>query len=238
MLDWPAFGNALWRVSDKLGIRPEWQLPVISLETAGTFDPAITNPGGCVGLNQLCPSAYSRYVNVPVDEYRSWTASRQLSGPVFNYWRDATAAYGPIRSATKLMISQLGHGILKRAQTLNSVVFSSPSNTYAANSGFDRTKKGYITVQDLANALAPRARSKAVREALGRAYAMRPSERPYNPVYGTDFGFAEAGLELLRPPIQSPSPSVGKFFTAISVLALTAGAGYGAYRARSIARRA
>ena len=223
-------------MSDKLGIRPEWQLPVISLETGGTFDPAIMNPGGCVGINQFCPSTYSRYVNVPVDAYRSWTASKQLAGPVFNYWRDAAAAYGPIRSATKLMLSQLGHVLLKRAQTLDSVVFASPSNEYAANSGLDVAKKGYITVQDLANTLAPRARSKAVREALGRAYAMRPSERPYNPVYGTDFGFAEAGLEILRPPIQQPGPSVGKFFAAMSVLALTAGAGYGAYRARSIAR--
>ena len=146
MLDWPAFGDALWRVSDKLGIRPEWQLPVLSLETGGTFDPAIMNPGGCVGINQFCPSAYSRYVNVPVDEYRTWTASRQLSGPVLNYWRDAAAAYGPIRSATKLMISQLGHALLKRATDLNSVVFASPSREYVANSGLDGSKKGYITV--------------------------------------------------------------------------------------------
>lgn len=235
-LDWPAFGDALWRVSDKLGIRPEWQLPVISLETGGTFDPAIMNPGGCVGINQFCPSAYSRYVNVPVDEYRTWTASRQLAGPVLNYWRDAAAAYGPIRSATKLMISQLGHALLKRAPTLDSVVFASPNREYVANSGLDLSKKGYITVQDLANSLAPRARSQAVREALGRAYAMRPGERPYNPVYGTDFGFAEAGLELLRPPLQPPS--VGGFFTAVTVLTLTAAAGYGAYRARPLARGA
>ncbi|KKK58099.1 hypothetical protein LCGC14_3047860, partial [marine sediment metagenome] len=161
---------------------------------------------------------------------RSWTASRQLAGPVFNYWRDAAAAYGPIRSATKLMISQLGHALLKRATDLNSVVFASPSREYVANSGLDGSKKGYITVQDLANALAPRARSQAVREALGRAYAMRPNERPYNPVYGTDFGFAEAGLELLRPPIHPPR--VGGFFAAVTVLTLTAAAGYGAYEAR------
>ena len=32
-LDWPAFGDALWKVSDRLGIRPEWQLPVIALES-------------------------------------------------------------------------------------------------------------------------------------------------------------------------------------------------------------
>ena len=59
-LDWPAFGDALWTVSDELGIRPEWQLPVLSLETGGTFDPGAVNTGGCVGLNQFCLGRFDR----------------------------------------------------------------------------------------------------------------------------------------------------------------------------------
>ena len=231
MLDWPAFGDALWRVNDRLGIRPEWVLPVLSLETGGTFDPAIMNPGGCVGLNQFCPSAYSRYVTVPIDQYRRWPASRQLSGPIFDYWRDAAASFGPIRSATKLMVAQLGHALLKRAGNLDSVLFTSPSGAYLANSSLDTSRKGFITVRDLANALGPRARSQGVREALARVYAMRPGERPYNPVYGTDFGFAAAPLEIVRPPMQA-SRTVSGFVAAVGVVTLTAAAGYSAYEAR------
>lgn len=237
-LDWPAFGHALWKVSDRLGIRPEWQLPVIALETAGTFDPAITNPGGCVGLNQFCRPAYSRYVNVPVEQYRRWPASKQLSGPIFDYWRDAVAGFGPIHSATKLMVSQLGHALLKRARGLDDVVFSSPSDEYIANVGFDTTRKGFITVRDLANALGPRARSKAVREALARVYAMRPGEKPYNPVYGTDFGFAETPLEVIRAPVPV-AKTAGGFAAIMGVLALTGAAAYSVHeiKQRRLLRR-
>src|SRR5271154_4544373 len=132
MLDWPAFGDALWKVSDQLGIRPEWQLPVLSLKSGGTFDPSICNAGGCCGLNQFCPVSYG-YVPVPMDEYRTWTASQQLAGPILNYWRDAMK-YGPIRSSTRLMLAQLGQGLLRTAPSLDSVVFRSPSKEYTSNS--------------------------------------------------------------------------------------------------------
>lgn len=228
-LDWPAFGDALWKVSDRLGIRPEWQLPVLSLETGGTFDPAITNPGGCVGLNQFCPSAYSRYVPVPPDAYKRWSASRQLAGPIFEYWRDAEKAYGPIRSGVRLMVAQLGHALLPRTKTLDSVVFSSPSAEYNANSGLDRGNKGFITVQDLANVLARHAESKPVLDALGKAYSMRPGQWPYNLTYGTDFGYATPP-EIIIPPTMMGTKS-GKFGATVGALALALGAGYGAYKA-------
>lgn len=229
-LDWPAFGDALWHVSDQLGIRPEWQIPVIALETAGTFDPAIMNPGGCVGLNQFCASAYSRYVHVPVNEYRAWPASRQLFGPIFDYWRDAIVGFGPIHSSVRLMLAQLGHALLKTTPRLDSVVFAFPSIEYTANAGFDTQNKGYVTVQDVANALSARVRTPAVRDAIARAYSMRPGEHPLDPVYGTDFG-PRPPMDLVIPPAIQTASTGGTWLTAAAVLTMTVAAAYGASRA-------
>lgn len=230
-LDWPAFGDALWLVSDETGIRPEWQLPVLSLETGGTFDPSIVNSIGCVGINQFCPSSYPRYVHVPVREYRSWSASMQLSGPVLNFWRNAVAAYGPIRSATKLMLAQFGVPTISKP--LTGIVFSAPSREYQANCptcpcGLDPACKGYITVQDVANTLSRQARTAKVREAIAKAYTMRPEERPFDPVYGLDFG-GESPIEIINPPTRA---GPGKVLAAMGVITLAGAAGFGAYTVR------
>jgi hypothetical protein len=185
-LDFPAFGDALWKVYDQTGIRPEWQTPVIALETGGTFDPAITNPGGCVGLNQFCPGTYSHYVHVPVAEYRTWLASQQLAGPVLAYWKDAIA-FDKIRSSTRLMVAQLGQALLRTPASLDRVVFRTPSIEYRSNSGFDTQKNGAITEQDIANAMARQAASAKVKDAIAKAYAMRPDEVMRDPVYGDDY---------------------------------------------------
>lgn len=229
-LDWPAFGDALWKVSDETGIRPEWALPVISLETRGTFDPAIVNSIGCVGINQFCPSAYSRYVHVPVEEYRRWSASRQLAGPVLDFWKNAVRAYGPIRSATKLMMAQFGMPTISKP--LDGVVFRSPSKEYSANCttrpcGLDPTGKGYITVRDIANMLARRARTPEVRRAIAKAYAMRPGETPYDPVYGLDYGTTP--IEIVNPPTAKASDAL---VTAAKLTAIAAAGAYGVHYTR------
>lgn len=229
-LDWPTFGAALWRVSDQLGIRPEWQLPVLALETGGTFDPAIMNQNGCVGINQFCPQTYPGYVSVPVNQYRTWPASQQLSGPVLAYWRDALK-YGPIRSATRLMLAQFGQRLLATAPALSSVVFRSPSQEYAQNAGLDIAHNGVITVQDLANAMAYQSRTPAVVNALARAYALRPNERPRDPVYGDDYRSAPAPfVEPVTPP--APRSDTSPVLVAVGALALTAAAGFAVYRGR------
>jgi hypothetical protein len=205
-LDWPEFASALWKVNDQLGIRPEWQLAVIYLETAGTFDPSICNPYGCCGINQLCKSTYPHYVNVPVSEYVTWTASDQLNGPVFNYWRDALRS-GPINSAGRLMLAQLSQGALARAPTLDSVVFSSPSAEYEQNKSFDTAGKNYITLRDLENAANAYMRYPAVQNAIARAYALRGYVAPR-------------------------APKISNLAVTFGVLALAAAAGYSAYKVR------
>jgi len=178
--------DALWKVYDATGIAPEWTIPVIALETGGTFDPAICNPSNCCGLNQLCPGTYSYYVHVPVAEYKQWTASQQLAGPILDYWKDATK-HGPVRSSTRLMVAQLGQALLATPPNLARVVFASPSIEYRQNAGFDTQKKGTITEQDIANAMARQVARPAVKDALAQAYAMRPGERMRDPVYGDDY---------------------------------------------------
>jgi len=226
MLDWPAFGAALWQVSDTLGIRPEWQLPVLYLESG--FDPSIVNSIGCVGLNQFCPNASGQYpyLPVPVDQYRAWPASQQLAGPVLAYWRDALR-YGPIRSAARLMLAQLGPALLATARTLGSVVYAAPGAAYAGNSGFDTAGKGYFTLQDLADAMARSNASPAVQQALASAYAMRPGERPADPVYGDDWSTAGR----LSVPRVAPLPYVA----AAAAVTLAAVAGYAALERRRFA---
>jgi hypothetical protein len=223
VLDWPAFGDALWTVSDTLGIRPEWQLPVLALETGGTFDPAITNAGGCVGLNQFCPGTYPNYVHVPVSEYKQWLASQQLSGPILRYWQDAQR-FGPIRSATRLMLAQLGPGLLEQTAQSSGVVFRAPSREYRANASvFDTDRKGFISVEDIANAMARASKLGAVQDALHRAYAMRPGERPTDPVLGEDF-------EHVTPPLLAKRTH--PFLLAGAALALVAAAAYAASAVR------
>jgi hypothetical protein len=226
MLDWPAFGDALWRVSDALGIRPEWQLPVLHLESG--FDPSIVNSIGCVGLNQFCPNAAGQfaYLPVPVDQYRAWPASQQLAGPVLAYWHDAMR-YGPIRSATRLMLAQLGPALLGSAPTPGSVVYAAPGAAYTGNSGFDTAGKGFFTVQDLANAMARESATPAVRQAIANAYAMRPGEQPEDPVYGRDW--PSAGW--LAVPRVVPLP----FFAAAAAVTMAAAAGYAALERRRFA---
>lgn len=219
-LDWPAFGTALWAISDQLGIRPEWQLPVLSMESG--FDPSIVNADGCVGLNQFCPGTYEHYVSVPVSAYRTWPASAQLGGPISAYWRDALQ-YGQIRSATRLMLAQLGQSLLPRATTLDTVVFASPSSAYAGNSGLDTDRKGTITVQDLAHAMRAQASSPAVQDAIARAYAMRPGEQPRDPVYGDDY----YAVTPVTPPANSPA-SGSPLLVAAGAIVLTAVAGFAA----------
>jgi hypothetical protein len=227
MLDWPTFGDALWRVSDVAGIRPEWQLPVLYLESG--FDPSIVNSIGCTGLNQFCPNAAGQYVYVPVpiDQYRAWSASEQLAGPILAYWRDALR-YGSIRSATRLMLAQLGPALLASATSLDSPVYAAPSRAYAANSGFDVDGKGYFTVGDLAAAMARASASSAVRQALANAYSMRPAERSTDPVYGDDW-YSPGRLSAPRRLAGSP------VFTVAAAIAMATLAGYAALQRRRFA---
>jgi hypothetical protein len=126
------------------------------------------------------------------------------------------------------MLSQLGQGLLKTAPSLDSIVFSSPSIEYQSNSGLDVGHDGSITVDDLANAMKGRARTAAVQDALAKAYAMRPSERPRDAVYGDDYALDYVSVK--RP---TATPTSGQVI--VVVVALAAAAGYVASERRRFA---
>jgi len=205
VLDQPGTSDALWKINNQLGIRPEWVLAVIYLESK--FNPASTNPSGCVGLNQFCRGTFSNYVGVSPEEYKSWPASAQLAGPIFNYWRDATRS-GTIDSAAKLMVAQLSHAALGRVRSSNDVVFAAPSAEYEANKNvFDPlpNRKGYFTLGDIAGVLGYLSGLPVVQAAVNEAYYLHDHPR-------------------LR------TPGHGAFWVGAFALAL--GAAYGAYSAR------
>lgn len=205
-LDQPGTSDALWKINNQLGIRPEWVLAVIYLESK--FNPAATNPSGCVGLNQFCRSTFSNYVGVSPEEYKSWPASAQLSGPIFNYWRDATRS-GTIDSAAKLMVAQLSQAALKRAHSPGDVVFSAPSAEYEQNQKvFDPNKKGYFTLGDIAGVLGYLSKLQVVQAAVNDAYYLHE-----------------------HPEFRAPTVS-GHGALWAGAFALALGAAYGAYSAR------
>lgn len=206
MLDQPGTSDALWKINNQLGIHPEWALAVTYLESK--FNPAAINPSGCVGLNQFCRGTFSNYVGVSPEEYKTWPASAQLSGPIFNYWRDATRS-GTVDSAAKLMVAQLSQAALGRVRSSSDVVFAAPSSEYEANKKvFDPNDKGYFTLGDIAGVLGYILKLPVVQAAVNETYYLH--EHPE-----------------LRAPVVS-----GRGGVWVGAFALALGAAYGAYSVR------
>lgn len=191
-LDFPASGAALWSLFDRGGPRPEYVLPVLYSESG--FSTSITNDIGCVGLNQLCPP------NVP-DGYASWSASQQIAGSVAPYMMALVARYGPLRSGTRVYQANFLPATLPTARTLASTLavrgsaadvcsgcHLSQAAVYAANPGLDWQRKGSIVLGDLAHFIARAAAAAPVQSAIAQTYALRPGDRPHDPVYGEDCG--------------------------------------------------
>jgi hypothetical protein len=183
---------ALWSLYAQGGPRPEYVLPVLWSESG--FNPAVINSIGCAGVNQACGGLLGR-IGMTAEEYASLPASEQIKRGVTPYMLDLVHSYGPLRSGTRVYQGNYLPGTLNSARHLTDVIASSPSPYYTANTGFDTAKKGYITVQDLANAIKRAVAQPAVQEAINNAYridaGLSPHGSPEEPVYGTDFGFYE-----------------------------------------------
>jgi hypothetical protein len=190
-LDFPAFGTALWSLSDETGIRPEYALPIFYSESG--FNPAATNSINCQGISQICSYAHT----LPAG-YTSWTASQQMTiiAPMF---AAIVAKYGSIRSGTRLYLANFLPAALPTCFALSSVLASKTGSPtcwsvsaayseaiYNANS-FDYQKTGVIRVSDLAHFVAKAASNAAVKSAIAKTYALRPGEVMRDPVYGDDY---------------------------------------------------
>lgn len=182
---------ALWSLYAQGGPRPEYILPVLFAESG--FNTAIINSIGCAGINQMC-KGWLDAIGMTAQEYAALPASEQIKRGLTPYMLDAVHRYGPLRSGTRTYQSNYLPATLNTAKHLTDVIASSPSLYYTQNAGFDTAKKGYITVQDLANSVKRAVAQPAVQDAINTAYridagTMGPNGSPHEEVYGEDFGF-------------------------------------------------
>ncbi len=176
----PASYVALWSLFDQGGPRPEYVLPVLWAESS--FDPTVINSIGCAGVNQACQGLLNQ-LGVSAATYASWPASQQIRLGLTPYM----LAYSPLRSGTRVYQANYLPVTLATARSLSSVLARAGTSYYSSNAGFDTDRKGFITVQDLANSVARAAAQPAVQRAIAAAYALRPNESPQDPVYGQDY---------------------------------------------------
>lgn len=77
------------QVASKLGIPVEWLLSVIEFETAGTFDPAIKNPGssarGLIQFMDATAKSLGYFDSLDLVQTHP-TFADQLQGPVLSYF--------------------------------------------------------------------------------------------------------------------------------------------------------
>jgi hypothetical protein len=177
--------QALWALKDASGIRPEWALPMLYLESG--FNPARPNAAGTpyYGLAQDSAATLAARGTDPAS-YLAMTAAEQLT-LVVNPRLAAVAKLYPLRSATRVYQANFLPGTLAAAPALISIVAWRGSPFYASNAILDVTGDGAISVSDLAWWMAKEAAQPEVRAAMARAYALRPTEKPANTVYGQDF---------------------------------------------------
>lgn len=192
-MDFPAAGEALWGISDRTGIRPEWLLPTLNFESG--LNPSADNGVGYYGLNQISGSQLGA-MGIDPQDYKTWASSEQLSRVVGPYFEALVNRFGPLRSATRVEQANYLPATLASARRLGDVVSSYPSAFYTDNRVFDHGGKGYITVGDLGETMAKSAASAGVQNALRQTYSLRPGESPSDPVYGDDFLSPGASIAL------------------------------------------
>ena len=195
MLDFPASGEALWRLYDATGIRPEYILPVLWHES--NFVTTVINSIGCAGINQMCSGALAG-IGVDAQTYASWPASAQIDHGVRAYM---TPYAGQLHSGARAYQANFLPATLSTKTQLSDVLASAPSDFYEWNKSLDPNGDGQITIQDLADVVAKAAAVPQVQRAIAQTYALRPDEVEQDPAYGTDFGgsaVSPTGLTTLQ----------------------------------------
>jgi hypothetical protein len=186
----------LWQIYDQTGIRPEYLLPSLWVESG--LNPAIQNLSGApyYGINQAS-GTWLQGQGIDPQQYLTWPASQQLSQVVLKYalgWPKPLLSGTRVEQANFLGATINGTAGWTAARSPNDVVVSDSdlapgqpnANTadYQGNKGIDTAHKGYITVADLSAFV-----GKAVpnlQSVLQQTYALRPSEVMQDPVLGTD----------------------------------------------------
>ena len=182
--------QALWSIFDASGVRPEYLIPVLYFESAGTFSPSIANLAGApfYGLAQTSAPKLAELGVTPA-EFLAMSQGQQIRLAIAPYFARAVRSYGPIRSATRAYQANFEPATLARVRSLSQIVDHKGTRAYAANaSALDPLGHSAITLSDLALVMTRAAAAGPVKAATARAYALRPAAAPaHEPVYGEDF---------------------------------------------------
>lgn len=199
-LDQPASSVALWSIYSATGIRPEFLIVVLANESG--LNPAAPNSAGApqYGIGQNSTALITAKTGMTPVVYMQQLASYQLQKVVLPYFAQYSSPAKPLRSGCAVYQVEYCPASLSWAPHLDSIITSPtfhPECSYSANAVFDTAHKGYITVRDLANAIAKQAATTAVKNAIAAAYTNAPFGvgPPQDPVFGnTNSLFTERSL--------------------------------------------
>ncbi len=139
------FKRQLIGLADRIGASPDSLAAVVSFETAGTFDPAIRNPDGAVGLIQFTSIA-AKGLGTTRDKLARLTALQQL--PYVERFFELAGVVGRMKNPTDTYLGVIAPAFVGRGPDV--AIYSAPDNRYEANKKLDRENKGVITVTDAA----------------------------------------------------------------------------------------
>lgn len=184
---------ALWALFDATGVRPEWVLPVLWIES--NFDPTLPNREGApyYGIGQTSGAWLQAHGIAPAD-FLTWSAADQIRAAVQPYFAAVVARYGPIRSGVRAYQANFLPATLPTARALSAIVTVRGEAAYNANRSLDFLRDGAITLSDLAAVVSFAAHRPEVQGAIVAAYAQRPDERPTPPVLGAEYTDPRAWL--------------------------------------------
>lgn len=211
------FRRALCDMADRLGLDPSFIAAVMSVETDGTFDPAIRNPyTGAVGLIQFMPTTA-----IGLDTDR--TALAEMSAVeqlhfVEKYFRR-------VKGIRPLYLGDYYMAVFMPAYVgtpAGQLLFVEGSKGFEQNRGLDRDRDGQITVGDVWETV-----DRVVRRALAlpvlavdppQGFAEEPTEpeipitveEPTDPAtpYANDLSGALYPVPALERPEIPPPPAV------------------------------
>ncbi len=189
----PRFGTALVALCERLGLIPDYLLSVMSIESAGTFDPSIRNPdGGATGLIQFMPQT-AKGLGTTTEDLAKMSAVEQLQyverflqGNGGRIRKDVPGDYymavfmpAFVGADGTTVLGELGNQEIVPHTNLTY------DRIYNSNKGFDPKKTGRFTVADVWGTT------------LGRIASARSRARLEVPEIGP-----------LVPPAPPPSPSL------------------------------
>jgi hypothetical protein len=178
---------AVWGLYDKTGIRPEWLLPTLHIESG--FDPSLPNAAGSpyYGIAQNGLRDITAAGAADAADYLTWSAEDQLARVVTPYFARLVKLEGPLRSAIRVYQGNYLPGTLRTARLLISVIAVRGTPAYNENRVLDPLGQGAVTVAGLGLVVGQHAATPDVQAALAMAYAQRPTERMASIVYGQDY---------------------------------------------------